>query len=98
MSLVEVRFLPEDATTWIRAGATLLEAADAAGVDLATGCEEGMCGTDCVGVEAPEGGLAEPLDHERGSLERMGLDVSAFRLACSAKISAGPITVRTDAF
>lgn len=98
MQMIEVEFQPEDRRAWVRAGSTLLAAAEAAGVDLATGCTEGMCGTDCVGVKADPGSL-EPADgSELGSLERMGLDPESFRLACSARVREGRVLVQTDAF
>ena len=97
MSLVEVRFEPDDRTVWVRPGATLLEAAEAAGVDILTGCTRGMCGTDAVRIQAGGQGLQDPEEHERGTLERMGLS-GDFRLSCSARVVAGPIAVETDAF
>ena len=76
---------------------TLLAAAEAADVDIVTGCTKGMCGTDAVRIVDGGDGMAQPSDHEKGTLERMGLGPD-FRLACSAKATRGPITVDTESF
>ncbi|MEM7202036.1 MAG: 2Fe-2S iron-sulfur cluster-binding protein [Planctomycetota bacterium] len=96
-SLVEVSFEPASKTVWVQPGATLLQAATAAGVDVLTGCTRGMCGTDAVRIRAGAEGLAAAEANERSTLERMGLG-DAFRLSCSAKVERGPITVEIDAF
>ncbi len=95
--LVEVRFLPADRTAWVQPGTTILDAAEAAGVEVVFGCTNGMCGTDPVRIVTGPEGLAEPAEHERGTLDRMGLD-GAWRLACSAKLQSGRVEVETDAF
>lgn len=94
-SLVEVQFEPGGRVARVAPGATLLDAAEAAAVDLAVGCTRGMCGTDLVRVIAGAGGLADPDEDERGTLERMGLGRD-YRLSCSARVVSGPITVRID--
>lgn len=95
MDLVEVRFPAAGRTVFVQPGTTLLAAAGMAGVDLATGCTRGMCGTDAVRVVAAADGLEPPADHERGTLDRMG--VMGCRLACSAKVRQGVIEVVGDA-
>ncbi len=95
--MVEVHFAPADAKAWVRPGVTILAASEAAGVEIITGCTQGMCGTDPVRVTSGAGLLSEPEEHERGTLERMGL-APDYRLSCSAKILAGPVFIQTDAF
>ena len=97
MPLVEVRFLPADRTVFVREGMTLVGAGDAAGVEIVTGCTQGMCGTDPVLVLAGGDGLSAIEPHERGTLERMGLG-EGHRLACSARVVHGKIEIRTDTF
>ncbi|MBX3462835.1 MAG: (2Fe-2S)-binding protein [Planctomycetes bacterium] len=97
MVLVEVRFPAAGTFVCVPAGTTLLAAAEAAGVEIATGCRRGMCGTDAVRVATEGDGVLEaPQDAERGTLERMGL-VAGCRLACSAKVRAGVVAVLGDA-
>ena len=96
-ALVEVQFEPGGKTVRVQPGATLLDAAEAADVDIAVGCTRGMCGTDLVRILSGLSGLAEPGEDERGTLERMGLSED-YRLSCSARITAGPITVQINGF
>lgn len=95
--LVEVTFLPDDKTAWIRPGANLVDAGAAAGVEIVTGCTVGMCGTDPVFVKRGVEGLAPPSDDERATLDRMGL-ASEYRLACSAAVQSGPIVIELGTF
>ena len=95
--LVEIRFLPADRTAWVRPGITLVAAGEAAGVEIVTGCTQGMCGTDPVRIVSGADGLSAPAEHERGTLSRMGLD-EGWRLACSALVESGPLVVEVDAF
>ena len=93
--LCEVRFEPAGRTVWMQPGATLLEAARAADVDLASGCERGQCGTDPVQVEAGE--LEPPGTQECATLERMGLS-PGYRLSCSAKLRCGVVVVHLGTY
>jgi ferredoxin len=93
--LCEVRFEPAGRTVWVQPGTTLLEAARAAGVDVATGCERGQCGTDP--VEVAGGGLEPPGAAEQSTLERMGLS-PAYRLSCSARLRCGMVVVRVGTY
>ena len=95
--MVEVLFEPAGARALVTPGITILAASEAAGVEIVTGCTEGMCGTDPVRIRQGLAGLSEPEDHERGTLERMGL-AEDYRLSCSAKVLHGPVCVETDAF
>lgn len=90
--LIEVRFEPDGKTAWVQPGTTILAAAEAAGVDITTGCRRGMCGTDPVMVDDPT--RLDPAGaDEKGTLERMGLSGS-FRLSCRARLGHGTVTVR----
>ena len=91
-ALVEVRFEPQGKWACVPVGKTLLEAAEAAGVEIDTCCTGGMCGTDPVWIRDGLDGLA-PAEHpEVGTLERMGLE-EGYRLSCSARVVSGAITV-----
>ncbi len=97
MDLVEVCFAAAGKTVFVQPGTTLLAAAGLAGVDVATGCTRGMCGTDAKRVLVDRAGALEPpADHERGTLDRMGLGTDC-RLLCSAKVRAGRVEIRGDA-
>lgn len=96
MDLVEVQFAGAGKTVFVQPGTTLLAAASAAGVDWPTGCTRGMCGTDAARLDAAAGELAPPAEHERGTLDRMGLGTGC-RLLCSARVQRGRIVVLGDA-
>ena len=97
MDLVEVQFQPAGRIVLVQPGTTLLAASQAAGVEIATGCTAGLCGTDAVRVAAAADGVEPPAAAERSTLERMGLD-PAFRLSCSARVRRGVVQVELGAF
>ena len=94
---VEILFEPSTTKIQVASGSTILAASEAAGVEILTGCTQGMCGTDAVQIVTGLENLSTPEDHELGTLERMGLEAD-FRLACSARVMAGAVQVRLDAF
>lgn len=97
MDLVEVRFAVAGRSVFVQPGTTLLAAAGLAEVEILTGCTRGMCGTDAVRVAcAPADALEPPAEHERGTLERMGVGGDC-RLACSARVRSGRVDVLGDA-
>jgi ferredoxin len=97
MDLVEVRFPAAGKSVFVQPGTTVLAAAGMAGVEIATGCTRGMCGTDAVRVEAvPPPALDPAGEAEAGTLARMGLGAGC-RLACSARVRVGLVTVLGDA-
>jgi ferredoxin len=97
MDLVEVQFVEAGRSVFVQPGTTLLAAAGMAGVEIATGCTRGMCGTDAVAVDLDAAGaLDAPSPTERGTLERMGLAATG-RLACSARVCSGRVRVLGDA-
>ena len=95
--LVEVSFQPAGKVAWIQAGATVLAASEAAGVEIVVGCTSGVCGTDPVYVLEGLAGLAPAGDTERATLDRMGL-APEYRLACSASVENGPIVIELGRF
>jgi adenylate cyclase len=94
VDLVEVRFLPSGASVFVQPGTTVLEASRLCGVDIATGCERGQCGTDVVRIA---GSIAPPGPAEQATLLRMDLP-AACRLSCSARVCAGAVSVDLAVF
>lgn len=89
MSSVPVRIEPDGGTVWVEEGATVLEAARAAGVVIPAPCGgRGICGA--CGVRVLEGVLGDPDDEEIAGLRRAPAGV---RLACRARV-VGPVTIR----
>lgn len=90
-----VTFLPAGRTVEVPPGATILEAAEAAGVELPHNCG-GVCAcvTCHVWVEAGLASLAEPSEKEDDKLsEAVGL-TAASRLGCQAEVAGADLTVR----
>ncbi len=91
----KVTFLPEGKSAEVPPGASLLEAADLAGVDLPSNCG-GVCAcTTChVWVEEGQGSLSEIAEREDDKLqEAVGLTARS-RLACQARLGAEDVLVR----
>lgn len=78
-------------TVLVKAGASLLDVAEANGVAMESGCRMGMCGADPVRIVAGAENLSPVVPAERATLERLGLP-SDCRMACCARVH-GPLTV-----
>ncbi len=93
--MARVTFLPAGATVEVAAGATLLEAAEAAGVELPHNCG-GVCAcvTCHVWVEEGLASLPPPEDAEDDKLsEAVGLTAQS-RLGCQAVVGSADLIVR----
>jgi 2Fe-2S ferredoxin len=90
-----VTFQPAGRTVEAAPGTTILEAAEAAGVELPHNCG-GVCAcvTCHVWVEAGLASLSEPGDREDDKLdEAVGLAPSS-RLGCQARVGSAEVVVR----
>ncbi len=87
----EVRF---DGGTPVSAqvGASLLELAEREGLTIEAGCRMGVCGADPVAVLDGSSCLAPAEEEELNTLRRLGL-AKTTRMACCARVQAGPVTV-----
>src|SRR6266545_6837574 len=91
----KVTFVPGGRSAQVPLGASLLEAADLAGVELPSNCG-GVCAcTTChVWVERGQGSLSEIAEREDDKLqEAAGLTLHS-RLACQARVGAEDVLVR----
>lgn len=91
----KVTFLPAQRSADVGPGTTILDAAEAAGVDLPSNCG-GVCAcTTChVWVERGLGSLSEIEEREDDKLqEAAGLGAHS-RLACQAKVGRADVLVR----
>ena len=68
----EVTFEPEGKRVVAKPGMTLLEAAEAAGLPIESGCRMGVCGADPVCVSDGMEHLSAISDDERSTLDRLG--------------------------
>ena len=90
----EVTFEPQGRNVVAKPGMTLLEAAEAGGLPIESGCRMGMCGADPVCVKDGMENLSAISDEERSTLERLGLAPNT-RLACCARVQ-GPVTMSLE--
>ena len=89
--VVEFRKLGK--TVSLKAGQTLCDAAEAAGLDLNAECHAGICGSDPVRIISGAEHLNELGDEEAETLEDLcGLKPGECRLACMTRAS-GPVVV-----
>ena len=87
----EVSFEPEGKRVVAKPGMSLLEAAEAGGLSIESGCRMGVCGADPVCVKHGMENLSAITDDERSTLERLGLAENT-RMACSARVQ-GPVSM-----
>ena len=91
----KVTFQPAGKSAEVAPGTSLLDAAEAAGVDLPSNCG-GVCAcTTChVWVEAGLTSLSEIAEREDDKLQEAAGLSSDSRLACQAKVGAADVVVR----
>jgi nitrite reductase (NADH) large subunit len=90
----EVTFEPEGKRVVAKPGMTLLEAAEAGGLPIESGCRMGVCGADPVCVSDGMEHLSAISDDERSTLDRLGL-ADTTRMACCARVK-GPVTMKLE--
>jgi NADPH-dependent 2,4-dienoyl-CoA reductase/sulfur reductase-like enzyme/ferredoxin len=88
----EVTFEPEGKHVVAKPGMTLLEAAEAGGLPIESGCRMGVCGADPVCVSDGMEHLSAIGDDERSTLDRLGFADNT-RMACCARVQ-GPVTMK----
>jgi nitrite reductase (NADH) large subunit len=88
----EVVIAPENRRLPAEEGQSLLELIEGCGARIEVGCRMGVCGADPVAVKDGMHCLSPVGDDERNTLERLGL-ASNTRLACSARMRGGVVTV-----
>ncbi|SDD49063.1 2Fe-2S iron-sulfur cluster binding domain-containing protein [Geodermatophilus telluris] len=89
---VEVRIAGTDAPVEGEVGTSLLETVERAGQPIEAGCRMGVCGADPVAVLEGASCLSEPEEEELSTLRRLGLARNT-RMACSARLQPGAVTV-----
>ena len=90
----EVTFEPQGKRVVAKPGMTLLEAAEAGGLPIESGCRMGVCGADPVCVSEGMEHLSAISDDERSTLDRLGLADNT-RMACCARVQ-GPVTMKLE--
>jgi nitrite reductase (NADH) large subunit len=87
----EVTFVADGTRAVAKAGATVLEVAEANGQQIEAGCRMGVCGADPIAVKEGMDNLSPVSDDERSTLERLG-HADNTRMACCCRVQ-GPVSV-----
>jgi ferredoxin len=89
-----VTILPVDLAATVAVGDSLLDAGERAGVEMVAGCFNCSCGTCVVAVLRGWEHLMPSTPRELEVLRGAGFDPSCHRLACSARLANGDVTIR----
>jgi NADPH-dependent 2,4-dienoyl-CoA reductase/sulfur reductase-like enzyme/ferredoxin len=87
----EITFLPGERRVVAGDGQTILEVAEANGLQIEAGCRMGICGADPVAIVAGMSNISGISDDEQATLERLGFADNT-RMACCCRLS-GPVSV-----
>src|SRR4051812_8186463 len=87
----EITFQPEDKRVVPEPGMSLLEVAEANGMQIEAGCRMGICGADPVAIKDGMSCTSPISDDEQATLDRLGLAENT-RMACCVR-ATGPVTV-----
>lgn len=95
--MAKVTVLPADVSAEVPAGTLLIEAGEAAGIDMEAGCFNCSCGTCVVEVVQGMENLEAPTSEELDVLDQWNRDPEKFRLTCCVKVRDGDVVVRQPA-
>jgi len=90
----QVTILPVDLTATVAAGDSLLDAGEQAGVEMVGGCFNCSCGTCVVAVLQGMEHLVPATPREVEVIQSAGHDPARHRLACTARLANGDVTIR----
>ncbi len=91
----KLTLLVENVTVDVKGDLTVMEAAEQAGVEMESGCFQSDCGTCTVEITQGMENLVPPSKQELQVLKQCRRDPAIHRLACSARILKGDVTVKT---
>ena len=89
-----ITILPSGATAEVSEGTKLLDAGEAAGVEMEAGCFNCSCGTCVAEVVAGMENLSEPSPEELDVLDAWNRDPEKYRLTCCVHLLRGEATLR----
>lgn len=91
----KVTVLPANVSTVVEPGVLLLDAGEAAGVEMEAGCFNCACGTCVVDVVSGMENLDEPTPEELDVLDQWNKDPEKQRLTCCVKVKGpGDIVIK----
>jgi ferredoxin len=90
-----ITVLPANVSAEVPDGTLLLDAGEAAGVEMEAGCFNCSCGTCVVEVVQGIGNLDEPSPEELDLLDQWNKDPEKFRLTCCVHLLRGEVVIRS---
>ncbi|HAB17369.1 MAG TPA: hypothetical protein DCE44_13070 [Verrucomicrobiales bacterium] len=94
LRMAKITILPAQATAEVPDGENLIEAGEAAGVEMEAGCFNCSCGTCVAEVVSGMENITEPTPEELDVLDQWNKDPEKFRLTCCNKILHGEVVLR----
>ena len=92
--MAHITILPQQATAEVANGLLLLDAGEAAGVDMEAGCFNCSCGTCVAEVVSGMENLSDATPEELDVLDQWNKDPEKFRLTCCVRLNRGTVTLR----
>lgn len=92
--MAQITLLPQNATADVPDGSLLLDAGEAAGVDMEAGCFNCSCGTCVAEIIHGAENLSPPTPEELDVLDQWNKDPEKFRLTCCVHLQRGAVTLR----
>lgn len=93
--MARITILPANASAEVPDGELLLDAGEAAGIEMEAGCFNCSCGTCVAAVVSGMENLSPPTDEELDVLDQWSKDPEKFRLTCCVRLLHGEVTLRT---
>lgn len=90
----KITVLPANTSAEVAPGTLLLDAGEAAGVEMEAGCFNCSCGTCAVEIVSGMENLEEPAPEELDVLDQWNKDPEKYRLTCCVRIKQGEVVVR----
>ena len=92
----KVTLLPGGQTAQVPPDTLLLDAGEAAGVEMEAGCFNCSCGTCAIQIVSGMENIDPPTDEELNVLDQWNKDPDKYRLTCCVKILKGEVVMRME--
>ena len=92
----KITLLPGGQTAEVPPGTLLLNAGEAAGVEMEAGCFNCSCGTCAIEIVSGMENIDPPTDEELNVLDQWNKDPDKYRLTCCNKILKGEVVMRME--
>lgn len=89
-----ITVFPANVSAEVPVGTLLLDAGEAAGVEMEAGCFNCSCGTCAVEIVSGLENLNEPTPEELDVLDQWNKDPEKFRLTCCVQLQRGEVAIR----